>query len=261
MKKRQLMLFSTIILCTISFAEKIPNEKLYIWGKAPIEVNLPIDQEVMVTFRESVTFENDDPLLTVDKLRVQNSAGTLYLTAHETFSKKRVLVKTNTTGKVVLLDLTSRPGSQKNNVRIKLVSDDHETSKEEVPQSHSSIDFVELMRFAIQQLYSPVRLQEIDSSAYRIPMHTSKTVTLFYDNSIIAMPLISWHSKNAIITAVLLRNNTQRENVLNPVMMRGNWRAISFYPNTQLEKQGTELDTTTAFLISNKPFNESIGSD
>ena len=261
MIKRQLILISTILLWSLSSAANMQNEKLFVWDKAPIEVNLPINQEVMVTFPESVTFENDDISLTNDKLRVTNNAGTLYFTAHQIFTKKRVAIKTNSTGKVVLLDLTAQPGSQQKNIRIKFVSEIHEGSMEDVPQSHSSIDFVELMRFAIQQLYSPDRLQEISLSVYRIPMHTSKTVPLFYDNSIIGMPLISWHSKNADITAVLLRNSTQKENILNPKMMRGNWNAVTFYPNTRLSKQGTEFDTTTAFLISSTPFNESIGSN
>ncbi|HEM1529163.1 TPA: DUF3438 family protein, partial [Legionella pneumophila] len=88
---------------------------------------------------------------------------------------------------------------------------------------------------------------------------TRKQVSLFYGASMEARPLISWHGGAFYVTAVELKNLLNKAVIVDPRQMSGNWQTATFYPTNTLAPRGKE-DTTTVFLVSDRPFGIALAS-
>ncbi|HLB57867.1 MAG TPA: TIGR03749 family integrating conjugative element protein, partial [Gammaproteobacteria bacterium] len=242
--------------------QQIQSEHV-IWNKIPISFVVPVNTERLISFPGAVVFHNADATLTTDKIAILNNAGTLYIKAKQAFDPIRVPIILKETGDVILLDLSAKANADDSPVEVLLPaseSDSNGTNKSASEMRTASVDYPRLMRFAIQQLYAPMRLVHEDSSLYRTPMYTSTSVFLVPNNKVITMPLISWRGGDLYITAILLKNLLRERVHLNPTELNGRWLAASYYPTHYLTPKGTEHDRTTLFLISNRPFNEALNS-
>lgn len=252
-----------------SGSKETPPEHI-VWNQTPIAVKLPIGIERMVHFSEAVQVGYDKTILTDEKIRIQNNSGTLYLLAKQIFSIERIQVKLQN-GKIILLDISAEKGASRTPLSVVTseeksmipsisVSSEHTSLAEDHvdPIQPISITPITLTRFAAQQLYAPQRLLTQSDSMYRIPMHAKKTVNLVLDGSVIAMPLASWRGGNQFVTAILLRNNLPHSLVLHPQNLCGHWQTTTFFPQNQLAPSGEMKDSTTVFLVSHRPFVESL---
>jgi integrating conjugative element protein (TIGR03749 family) len=240
------------------FSNQEPHEHV-IWNQTPIDVVLPVGIERLVSFSSQVQFGYDKKLLPDDTLQVQNNNGVLYLQAKKEFSKQRVEVKINDSGKIILLNLSAKIGADKTPLEVVLaVAPVTVADITNHDHTDKAVSAVTLTRFAVQQLYAPKRLLTQPPNIFRTPMHTQKTVPLMSDGSVLAMPLASWRSGDLYVTAVLLRNQLKQILDLDPRKLNGHWQAATFYPNTVIEKAGTSFDSTTVFLVSKRPFAESL---
>lgn len=252
-----------------SSAKEIPPEHI-VWNQTPIAIQLPVGIERIVHFSETVQIGYDKTHLTDEKIRIQNNDGTLYLLAKQTFPIERMQVKLQN-GKIILFDVSAEKGASTTPLAIvaseeqsttSLVSDSSERASlaENNADSMQSIPItpITLTRFAAQQLYAPQRLLTQSDSIYRIPMHTKKTVNLVLDGSVIAMPLASWRGGDQFVTAVLIRNNLPQPLTLHPRNLCGHWQTATFFPQNKLAARGEIKDSTTVFLVSNRPFSESV---
>ena len=235
------------------------NPQHIVWDHVPIDVVLPIGKERILTFPRKAQFGYDRGVLTSDVLQVQNNDGALYLVANKSFAPQRIEVKLIKSGKVILLNLSAQDNAS--DVPLSIVMPCKQNDLEKMT---FSVDYPSLLRFAVQQLYAPERLLTKPSYIYRVPMHASRTVSLFTDNNVVAMPQISWRGGDLYITAVILRNLSQHSVYLKPKKINGNWVAVSFFPLRKLSHKGALIhgipkDNTTVFLISKKPFSEAIG--
>jgi len=253
-----------------SFTNDVLPEHL-VWKQAPLTITLPVNKERMITFPEAIVFGYNKNNLPDNMLRVQNNNGTLYLLAKAPFATQRVAVRLTSSGKIVLLDITAQKQAATTPIDVvipanNLATDNASPAKvmatadangdEDI--SNTNINDVTLMRFVVQQLYAPKRLLTQPNGIYRIPMHTPKTVTLLRDNSVIAMPLASWHSGEHTVTAILLRNNLKQPLTLDPRTLCGTWQAATFYPRDILDPAGTPSDSTTVFVITNQSFSNAL---
>lgn len=243
----------------VCFAESAVHR---VWQKEPIDLVLPVGQERLVSFPSSVEFGFDPNSLSSNLLSVQNNAGTLYLQAKKSFAPERVQVKLKASGQSVLINLSAKEQADDTPMDIVLPGEANNriAPTDDVIQQphHHDIDTVSLTRFAIQSLYAPKRLLTNPPGIYRVPMQTTQTVPLDFAARFTAMPLISWRGGNHYLTAVLLRNNTSNQVTVDPSTLCGQWQAASLYPLKHLAGHGAERDTTTAFLVSNKPFAEAV---
>lgn len=258
-----------------SSATQMPSEHL-IWNQTPIAVKLPVGIERIVHFSEAVQVGYDKTHLTDEKIRLQNNGGTLYLLAKQIFSVERIQVKLQN-GKIILLDISAEKGASRTPLDIIIGEDQlaHSSmvaSFEKLPVvadqnldednantiQRISITPIALTRFAAQQLYAPQRLLTQSKRIYRIPMHTKKTISLILDGSVMAMPLASWRGGDQFVTAVLIRNNLPQSLTLHPQDLCGHWQTVTFFPQHQLAPRGDMKDSTTVFLVSNRPFSDSF---
>lgn len=260
-----------------------PSEHL-VWQKIPLEIALPIGQERLIRFSQSVQFGYDTTILKEDMLSVQNVDGAVYLVAKKSFDAQRVFVRLKQSGELVLLNLSAKDGASHtpvdiivpatdNNVNNTTISINQTASASSLTTSaalttgddessgvrqNSPLSEIDLMRFAIQQLYAPKRLVTQPNCVVRVAMHTTRTVRLFSCDEVTAMPLISWRSGDLYVTAIELRNQRTRNIVLDPRKILGTWKATVFFPQICLKPCGNSKDTTTVFLISDQPFNETM---
>lgn len=226
-----------------------------VWNGIPISFVVPVGKERILKFPSSVTLENTNVKLTRDKVSILNNAGFLYISAKKKFANIRISVVIKTTGKVVLIDLSAKAHGSVTPVKIMLPSIESKTT-----QKHKSqlINYVTLMRYAIQHLYSPQRLIKENNDITRTAMYTTSSVNLFNNSNVIAMPLLSWRGGDLYITAVFLKNVWQERIVLDPRNINGHWLATSFYPTNFVDTQDSNHDRTIMFVISDQPFNSAL---
>lgn len=257
-----------------------PPHEHVVWQQTPIDVVLPVGKERMVSFPGAVSFGYDKSVLGDSILGVQNNNSTLYLTAKSAFTTRRVEVKCNDSGQIILLNLSAQANASDTALDIVMaqpqasqalspppsltsnITSASDQSAQSTGMSSSFTDntmsYVELTRFAVQQLYAPKRLLVQPPDIYRTPMYTHKTVPLFLDGSVLAMPLASWHGGDLTVTAVLLRNQLQQTNTLDARNLCGSWQAAAFFPQTLLAPAGQRADSTTVFLVANRAFSDAM---
>ncbi|KTD53488.1 hypothetical protein Lsan_3898 [Legionella santicrucis] len=225
-----------------------------LWEKEPITVNLTLNKERMVHFPQAISIVDSEAS---DKLAVLKVQDTLYLRAKNAFAEQRLLVQLMPEGDVIILSLTADE-SESTNLPIEIMLEE-KTEPASDNNSDYDINAISLTRFAIQSLYSPERLLVIPEGVNRTPMQTRRQIPLFYGVSIEARPLISWHASTFYVTAIELKNLLNKEVIVDPRRMVGHWQTASFYPTNTLGPRGKE-DTTTVFLVSDRPFHEAFNA-
>ena len=228
-----------------------------LWDKTPIHLTLSLNEERLIHFPQAISIIDNEAEDKITVLKVQDA---LYLKGKESFDNKRLLVQLMPQGEVIILNLSA---NEKNSVTkpVEVLLDNQEESSSNSPEPSNSFDInsVTLTRFAIQSLYAPQRLLVIPDGVGRIPMQTRRQINLIYGASIETRPLISWHGGSFYITAVELKNLLNKEVIIDPRRMVGNWQTATFYPTNTLAPRGKE-DTTTVFLVSDRPFNEALAT-
>ena len=116
---------------------------------------------------------------------------------------------------------------------------------------------VELVRFASQQLYAPERLMPSHPAIYRSPLQVKTLKSLYRGGGLQSTPLASWKGGGLYVTAVKLQNTTPLTLHLDPRLFRGQWRSRTLQ-HAGLSHYQSESDTTTVYLISDRPFHESL---
>lgn len=229
-----------------------------VWTKAPIALSLPVGKERMVTFPGDVRAGVPPGL--ADGLRTQSMAGTVYWLARKPFPPTRVQVQEIDSGRVYLLDL--RAESDATSIApVEIVvrpstSKERDSSTPAVPDSEQ-VDYVSLTRYAAQQMYAPKRLLRDPPGVHRAPLRVTRAVALVRGGAIEATPLATWRGGELYVTAVKLRNVTNAPVSLDPRELRGQWLAATLQ-HARLLPHGDEADTTCVYLISARPFDESL---
>lgn len=248
-----------------------------VWKGDPLSIALPLNQEKRIVFPSKVLPDLKGALST-DQLRIINDDKSLYLTALKPFSTTRIFVTLQDTGEVLMIDLaTDDKASQtttyidikQNNsstpaVTTNTITNANSASAVDADIENSTSDgdtYITLMRYAWQQLYAPKRLLSNPLGISRAPMHTDNMLaTLVYGDKVYAHPAVSWVYNDTYITAVELRNKYPHTTSININRdLCGNWQAAALYPRTTLKPDGNKnADSTVLFLISKKPFGDSM---
>ena len=230
-----------------------------VWNKTPIAIPLVVGEERLVHFPDSVSIGLPQSLTA--QLRSQSINGTLYLLAREPFDTTRIMVRSETEGPMVVLDVSAEPAEADSatlpDVQI-LLDSGPDTDAAESHSNNPSLSwgYAALTRYAAQQLYAPTRLIPRQPGVVAIPV-SAEPVELVHGARIEAVPVAAWKAGLRYVTAVKLTNRTPRPVVLDPRELRGAWLAATFQHN-RLLPAGDEADTTAAYLISDRPFDVAL---
>lgn len=252
-------LLLSFVFCLSAWADTPPMERI-IWNKTPIRLTLQVGNERLVHFPSTVRI-NVPPEQIAD-LRTQSVDGTVYWLARAPFETTRILVQEIDSGRTFLFDLAAKEKSGGTGP-VTILNPKQESTKplsetDNPSRENVRLGYVTLTRFAAQQMYAPTRLLKHDSHIHRIPLHTPDEIPLVRGGAVDARPLISWLGDGGrYITVVRLRNRSDHPLSLDPRDLRGRWLAATFQ-HARLLPTGHEADTTSVYLISTRPFEESF---
>lgn len=245
-----------LVFTLVSTSLLAANTEHVVWDKTPIHLNLSLNQERLVRFPQAIQIVESEAGDKISVLKVQDA---LYLKAVDTFSNKRLLLQLMPQGEVIILSLTADDKVNATNpIEVLLEKTEEPQSTSQDAKNNLDLNAITLTRFAIQSLYAPDRLLVVPNGVNRTPMQTRHDIHLIYGASISAHPLISWHGGDFYVTAVELKNQLKQEVILDPRHIMGNWQTATFYPTNTLSSRGNHDDTSTVFLVSDRPFNEAL---
>jgi len=245
-----------LLMQSLVHAETDTPERIE-WKKAPIRLELVVGQEQRIEFPAAVKV--GVPASIQGVLRTQSVNGVVYLLAHAPFGSNRLMVRELDSGRIYLLDvIATEEGGPVHPIQIYVTGDqgrenDQATGRHEPEQGQP--DYIQLTRFAAQQLYAPARLFKDRPGIVRVPV-SRDPVDLYHGSTVEAIPLVAWRAKGLYVTAVKLTNRTEQALTLDPRNLRGTWLTATMQHH-RLFPKGHEADTTTVYLISARPFEVS----
>lgn len=245
-------------------AEQISSVEHVLWDKIPISFVVPVGQERILMFSDSVKFEGSKAKnLTKDLVSVLNNEGTLYVKANKAFAKIRVPVVLTSTGETILIDLSAKENAD--DIPVQVLVKKHQRNGEGSSENSVASEmhtFPTLIRYVGQRTCSecgPISAEEPLDNIVRAPMNTSRFVRLFnHRYNVTSMPIGSWRSGQYYATAVRVKNLSNRSIKLNPINIKGDWRAASFLPTNTLKPAGQFEDRATIILVSERPFGSAL---
>ena len=252
-----------------AFADQPPAVERVVWDKRPIAVHIQRNQERIIHFPDDVRYWLPDSLKR--KVSVVAANGVLYIRATESFPATRIRVQGLVDQTIYLLDVTANDSESVSNELVVMKPEAVANRAKDQTATRQTDDWrVRLTRYAAQQLYAPERLLRGDSQIKRIPIDTQKPVLLVRGQRIKAQPIAAWQGGGFTITAIKLRNITEQNlhlvfadgNKRNAIdlayALRGSW-LTAMTQHDFLGAAGKETDTTTLYLVSDRPFIESLG--
>lgn len=242
------------------------------WDKTPIRINLKVGIEQIIHFPENGQVGLPALLAQQSVFSTLFAGETAYWTAHQPFEKQRIKVRL-TTGEYILFDATATIDDEKLNASIPLnvvIADGNDTALS-IGSDKASKDkatIFDLIRYAAQSTYSPIRLIEPVFGIREVPVGITGNLNTLYNHQnhkgLVLFPQQSWSVDGIYVTSVIVINNHSHEVVLdnrlvqhtNNASFQGveqHFIASSFYRNT-LSKLGEKGDRTTLFIVTNQPF-------
>ena len=245
-----------LVVQSLAHAETETLERIE-WKKEPIRLELTVGQEQRIDFPAAVKVGVPGALQSL--LRTQSVNGTVYLLAYTSFGSSRLMVRELDSGQIYLFDVTAaEEGGAGHPLQI-YVSGDGGAANNPATVSNDSVQgqpgYIQLTRFAAQQLYAPSRLVEDRPGIVRVPVGRG-AVVLVHGGAVVATPLVAWRANGLYVTAVKLTNRTDQPQTLDPRHLRGAWLTATFQ-HSRLLPEGDEADTTAVYLVSARPFDVS----
>ena len=246
-----------LLLQSLVHAETDTLERIE-WKKAPIRLELAVGQEQRIEFPAAVKV--GVPASVQSLLRTQSVNGTVYLLAQAPFGSSRLMVRELDSGHIYLFDVTAvEEGGASHPIQITVAGDSGTANDVATGANGSGLsqpDYIQLTRFASQQLYAPIRLVKDRPGIIRAPVKRD-FVDLLHGGTIEATPLVAWRANGLYVTAVKLTNRTEQPQTLDPRDLRGTWLSATFQHH-RLLPLGDEADTTAVYLVSARPFDVSF---
>lgn len=245
-----------LTLCFIQLLVQAESETLerIEWKKAPIRLELTVGQEQRIEFPATVKVGVPESLQSV--LRTQTVNGTVYWLAQAPFGSNRLLVRELDSGRIYLFDVAASEAGDASSPMQIYVADTTPPGNDSVvagpDADRGPPGYIQLTRFAAQQLYAPTRLLPELPGMVRVPV-ARDPVDLLHGGTIETTPLVAWRAHGLYVTAVKLTNRTDQPQTLDPRALRGEWLAATFQHHRLLPK-GDDADTTAVYLISARPF-------
>ena len=257
------------------FGQEQSSIERIVWTQRPIPLQLKVNSERMITFSGPVRVRPPEEL-DPTKLRIQSVNGTVYLKALDKFKAARMLVQkynpltqTFEGGQMYLIDL--RAENQGSNETVQIIDQNNDSNmassvsqnggasalqQQQLP-TLKTVDMITLVRYASQQMYAPQRLLKKHPGVHQSKLRKIGKISLYRGGEVTTIPLAVWKSGSLYITAVKVVNNMDIPVALDPRLFRGQWRSRTLQ-HGQVGRKGLETDTTTVYLVSDRPFHESI---
>ncbi|GEK15391.1 TIGR03749 family integrating conjugative element protein [Aliivibrio fischeri] len=262
---RSLMLMATCLCAAPAFS----MERVMRWEGTPLPLTMTPGQELIVNFGDDVRIAMPAHLKSV--LSTASLGGRVYLSANADFNVTRLHVERLSDGMRVLLDVQAGTAlSTLPQVDVVLpkhigapVSDTAATVSQS--QALKMAPQALLIRYAMQNLYSPTHAIEPLSGVVRMPMGLTNNIqaSAFPYWAVEATPIAAWKLGNDVVTAIEVRNLSNSTQSLDPrqvalggaCLMRS--CMVSFvYP--EIGAVDGESASSTAFIVTPGPLRQHL---
>jgi len=229
------------------------------WERLPLPVTLHVGEErVIFTDRE---MKVGVPANLKERLRVQSANGAVYLRSSVPLQGVRVQLHDLERGTLVMLNVTAiEPDGASALPPLKIVIEpEAETQKTKAPapittpitQEQKGLPVpILLTRHASQNLYAPLRAIEPVSGISRTPLRSGLDLSsLMPALPVHCRAVAAWKMGDTTVTAVLIRNTSQRTLELEARQLQGDFVAATLQ-HLHLEPKGSAEDTTAAYLVT-----------
>ncbi len=228
------------------------------WSGSPLEIQLQVGVERRIAIPSAGNVRIGIPHDIDRILNTQVIGNHLWMTATESFATERIVVLTDSIGRLILSVHAVEHDLQNAPIVIQKKPTDAKAENSDVIPAYG---FVTLTRWVVQQLYSPKRLLNELPGVVNTPVE-KEPVTIFRcanrvptpcAHAVTAVPIASWRSPYHYVTALSITNNLTEALILDPRELRGEWRTASFV-HARLAPKGQISDNTVLVLISDYPF-------
>jgi len=254
----------TVSFLTLLAANPVIADEKIVWNKTPINITLIPNQERIVTFPTN-RVRAKIPADISGKLATLSNNGILYWVANEEFTSQQILVQDKNTQEIIVVNLSSNTKTGSNEPLTILTGEEAAPSKSKKAGGNNNdtdkqslqYGYDELTRVAVKHIYAPTRLISVPTDMSRVHVKPGTSAYLIRHHNIQAEPVISFNNNGLFVTAVNLKNIEPEKIILDPRDIRGSWLAATFQ-HAVLGPSGDITDTTTVYLISTRPFWESM---
>ena len=244
--KKIIIAISLILFSCFSFADTT-----LVWNKAPLDVVLPVDKQVYITFPTQVQYFLPESLY--GKLDVQNNNDVVYLTAKTEFADTQIKVRAG--NQIILMNFSAQKDASTTPINVIFPKKVTEEKKSLNPfAANNNVTMQDLLRYTIQQYYAPERLITENNAITHSQELGAKQYQLFADGSVTALALDSYTANGITVTAIYLKNNTKQDINLTPNDICGTWVGSAYFPQSKLKANGSKYDSTMLFLLSKNDF-------
>ncbi|SUO96674.1 DUF3438 family protein [Suttonella ornithocola] len=269
-------------LCLLTLAHTLSAKEILL-SNAPVNVALPMNQEIRIEFPETVIDLNLPTELTDSVDTFLKPDGVLFWKAKRSITNSRVIA-TTAAGQVILLDIHTTPNvSQDQDEQVlQLITSEQlaqrksiapETDNSDVPEvlrgnydldngqssaKKRSPNYIDLARFAYQHYIGPTRLIEnLPATRLKTPILGKFRFLRVWNNRLDISILNAWRYDKYYITAVGVKNKGHIAYRFDPRAIRGNFEFVSALYEV-LEPRGMKYDRDVWVFISLMPFEQAI---
>ena len=234
------------------------------WTGEPIPLTLKVGIERRVSFKSTNKIRVGIPTTAASNLTIQIIGAKTWWTARAPIEKTRVIVRTDPGGEIMVFAVSaeSEIDETPENIIVYVPENVVETINSPIQNSPG---YARLTRWAVQQLYSPLRLRRnlkgvVRHSVTREPLRLFRcgpSVPAVCGEAVKAVPISAWRTPTHYVTAVELTNTLNRSVILDPRELRGKWRTATFV-HSKLKSHGDPDSSTIVVLISDHPVTDAI---
>jgi len=237
-----------------------------VFQRAPVRIVLPLKRERLITFPGTVALHAPEGFESL--VQSQIIERTAYVTALSEFGSLRVVAEDLNTGRQIPIDLVVDANTKTAlrpidvivpslNANGSAADDTGAPGARPARTEPPTLDMVALTRHAALSLYAPRRLVPAAPGVKQLPIATVPVEGIYRGNSrgwrVQTTPIGAWRSGQLYVTAVRFTNQGQQALDIDLQEMRGHWLAATAQ-HTRLLAAGSDWDTTTVYLVCDRPF-------
>ena len=236
----------------------------------PIDIELQAGVQSMLRFPWQATVGLSAELVGV--LEPVTIGDTTFLTPQMEFDSVEVKFKNAANGTIIVTRISSSESAMPVMLNIEDIRGDlanarsRRTGDQLAPQENersatqrglaADYSYIGMSRFAFQQMYSPVRLQEplpgMRPRRLKGSVESRADYDLFPGERVVAVPWAEWRAPGGLyVTAVYLENRSERTVRIDPRRLRYDqrvWKGLSFYAGHMGPASGAERVTTMVVI-------------
>lgn len=247
-----------------------PTPRAMEWLGVPLGITLTPQQETILRLGDDVRVAT--PAHLMGKLSVSSLAGQIYLTPNQTFDRTRLQVERLSDGMTLLIDVDAKTGGiTPPQIDIVLPSPNKKGEQTNEAQTLAHLAHLEmapealLVRYAMQNLYSPVHAIEPLPGVMRTPMNLPRDLqgNTFVKLHVRARPVAAWKLRDRVVTAISLTNLRSFQQTLDPrlVTLGGSCLLQACqvaFSHPQIGPMGSATEKATAFIVTPGPLSQHL---